>query len=289
MEDAALDLVEAQLVDDPLHAGPELVVAVAGLLEHPDARLDGGQELLAGRELLERQRGVGVGAEAAGDEHAEPGLDLAGLVRAGHCNDADVVEHGLAAVGDAAGEVDLELPGEALADRVPEEVAEGGLGPGLDVEDLVGAGAGEVAAHDVADRVGACLAGGHADHRQLLEDLGDLLELHEVELDVLAGGQVAPAAGEVVGQVGHLLELDRVDVAVGGLHPDHLVVATLALAVDAVGQPEHLEDVLVDLAGQVTGELLAELGDVGGHAGVDLNGGHLGPQNVGEWALLQQI
>ena len=36
----SLQLLEAELVDQPLHAGPQLVVAVAGLLEHPHAGLE---------------------------------------------------------------------------------------------------------------------------------------------------------------------------------------------------------------------------------------------------------
>ena len=51
--------------------------------------------------------------------------------------DADVVEHRLAAVGGAAGEVDLELAGQALGERVAQEVLERGLGPRRDVEHLV--------------------------------------------------------------------------------------------------------------------------------------------------------
>ena len=38
----ALDLLETERVHQPLHAGPQLVVAVAGLVEHPQAGLDGG-------------------------------------------------------------------------------------------------------------------------------------------------------------------------------------------------------------------------------------------------------
>ncbi len=37
--------------------------------------------------------------------------------------------------------------------------------------------------------------------------VGHPLELDEVELDVLAGGEVAPAAGVVVGDVGQHVEL----------------------------------------------------------------------------------
>jgi hypothetical protein len=107
-------------------------------VEDPDDRLDGGEQVLAGGELLERQRGVRVGAEAAGDEHPEAGLGGAVVERAGAGDHAHVVEHGLAAVGLAAGEVDLELAGQALGERVAQEVPVGGLGPGGDVEVLVG-------------------------------------------------------------------------------------------------------------------------------------------------------
>ena len=47
------------------------------------------------------------------------------------------------------------------------------------------------------------------------------------------------------------LELLGRDLAVRDLDPDHLVVAALALAVHAVVQPEHAEDVLVDAAVEV--------------------------------------
>ena len=42
---------------------------------------------------------------------------------------------------------------------------------------------------------------------QVAHDGGDLLELHEVELDVLAGGDVAPAAAVGLGDVGEHVEL----------------------------------------------------------------------------------
>ena len=63
----------------------------------------------------------------------------------------------------AAGEVDLELARQPLAQRVAHEVLERGLGPRRDVEELVRAGAGEVAGHHVAHGVAARLAGGQAD------------------------------------------------------------------------------------------------------------------------------
>ena len=85
-----------------LSARPQLVVAVAVVVLDAQDRLDGGEEVFARRELLERLRRVRVGAEAAGDEHLEPGLDGAVGERAVHRDHADVVEHRLAAVGGAA-------------------------------------------------------------------------------------------------------------------------------------------------------------------------------------------
>ena len=69
-----------------------------------------------------------------------------------------------------------------------------------------------------------------------------------MELDVLAGGEVAPAARVGLGDVAEHLELVGLDLPVGDLHPQHLVVAALALAVDALVEAEHAEHVVVDLA-----------------------------------------
>ena len=129
LDDPLAQLVDAHRVDEPLHAGPQLVVAVAVVVERAQDRLDGGEQVLAARELLERLRRVRVRAEPAGDEHPEAGLDGAVGPRAVHRDDADVVEHRLAAVGGAAGEVDLELAGQPLRDRVAQEEVRGGLGP----------------------------------------------------------------------------------------------------------------------------------------------------------------
>ena len=263
LEDAAADLVDAERVDQPLHAGPQLVVAVAVVVERAEDGLDGGQQVFPGGELLEGLGRVGVGAQAAGEEDPEAGLHRAVVLGPVDGHHAHVVEHGLAAVGDAAGEVDLELAGEALGVGVAEQVLEGGLGPGADVEDLERAGAGQVAAHDVADGVAAGLPGGEAHAGELPHDRGHVVELHEVHLDVLAGGDVAPAPGVGLDEVGQHVDLLRAEGPVGDLDPHHLVGAALALAVDAVVQPEDAEGVLVHLARLVQGEHALELLDVG--------------------------
>jgi hypothetical protein len=74
--------------------------------------------------------------------------------------------------------------------------------------------------------------------------------------------------------------------AVGELHPHHLVVAALALAVDAVVQAEDPEDVLVDLAGQVAGQHPLELVDVGDLlAVVARTGGRDRTNSVSRWSM----
>ena len=238
--------------------------------EDAEDRLDRGEQVLAWRELLEREGRVRVGTEAAGHEHPEAGLACAVLQRARGGDHADVVEHRLTAVGLAPGEVDLELPREPLGERVVEEVLEGRLGPGADVEVLVRAGTGEVAAHHVAHGVAARLAGGQPDAGHVAQGGWDLLEVDEVELHVLPGGEVAPATAVGLRDVGEHVELLGGDGAVGHLHPHHLVVAALPLAVDPVVQPEDPERVLLEVAGEVPGELLLELLDVGTDLGIDL-------------------
>ena len=92
----------------------------------------------------------------------------------------------------------------------------------------------------------------------------------EVELHVLAGGEVAPARGSrLVAIVAEHLELLRRDPAVGDLHPHHLVGAALALAVDALVQAHHPEDVLGDVAREVLLDRGLELVDLVGHLGVE--------------------
>ena len=83
LDDALAQLVDAHRVDEPLQAGPQLVVAVAVWSNTRRIASSVGSRSSRGRELLEGQRRVRVGAEAAGDEHPEPGLDGAVVEGAG--------------------------------------------------------------------------------------------------------------------------------------------------------------------------------------------------------------
>ena len=224
------------------------------MVEGAQARVDGRQQLLARCELLEGLGRVRVGAEPAGDEHLEAGLGGAVGERARRGHHTDVVEHRLAAVGRASGEVDLELPWQPLAVRMAEQEVGRRLRPRRDVEDLLRARAGQMAAHDVAHGVAARLARRQADRGHEAQDLGRLLERDEVELHVLTRGEVTPTPGVVVGDVRERVELLGGDATVRDLDPQHLGAPALTLAVHAVIQAEDAEGVLVDAAVEVLGD-----------------------------------
>ena len=219
--------------------------------------------------------GCGLAPSPPARKIRKPGLDRPVGPRSGHRDHADVVEHRLAAVRRAAAEVDLELAGEALGERVAQEPPVGGLGPRRDVEDLERARAGEVAAGHVADGVAARLAAREAHRCQPTQHLGRVAQLDEVELRVLPGGEVAPAPGVLLGDRREHLELLRVQAAVGDLHPHHLVGAALALSVDALVQAADPEDVLVEVTGEVVVDRLGEAGDLVVDLGVDRPGSQL--------------
>ena len=269
MEDLALEFFEADLVDQPLHAGPELVLTVAVTVEDPEDRLERGEEVLTRREVLQRQGRMRRGTETARHVHTEAGLERSVLALASDGDDAGIVEHGLATVRRAARKVDLELPRESLSQRVAQEVAIGGLGPRGDVEDLVRAGTCKMARLHVANRVTARLAAGEPDRHQLSQEVGDPLQLDVVELEVLPGGDVTPAPAVLVGDVGQHVELARGELARRCLDPDHLVGPALALPVNAVAEPEDTKGVLGQVTVEVPLQLHFELLDVGEHLGVE--------------------
>ena len=109
----------------------------------------------------------------------------------------------------------------------------------------------------------------HADGREHAQHLGRLPELDEVELHVLARGEVAPAARIGLGDVGEHLELVGLDLAVRDLHPHHLAGAALALAVDALVEAEDAELVVVELTREVPAHAVLEAVELVGDDGVE--------------------
>ena len=240
------ELLDAQLGDEELHPGLGPTVPRHLAVPHPQHGLAGDDEVLRGGDRLERLGLVRVGAQAAADVQPEA---LHPVHLDGH--DADVVDAGQGAVHRAARGRDLELAGQVLHQRVAQEVPGHGLGGGLDVEHLQRAGAGEVAGGDGADRVAAGLAGGDARLGQAPQRLGRVADVDEVELHVLPGGEVPPAAAVLLGDVGHRVQRVRGQGTADALGPDHVHVGEVPLAVDAVPEPDPAPVLGVELAGEV--------------------------------------
>ena len=90
------------------------------------------------------------------------------------------------------------------------------------------------------------------------EDVRHVLQRDPVELQVLARGEVAVVAVVGARDEGELAHLARRQRAVGDGDAQHVGVQ---LQVDAVHQPQRLELVLGQLAGEAARHLVAELRD----------------------------
>ncbi len=225
----AVDPQPLLAVEDPQHRLGDLeVVAVVGL-----------------DEVVERGRDAGHDRGAA----ADPDLEAPDAVLFA-AEEGDVVDAGDRPVLVGAGEGGLDLARHQLRRRVADEVADVGAGVGGRVEDLVGGDARPGVAGDVAHRVAAALARGEADRGDLADQRLHVAQRHVVDLDVLAGGDVALVERRVaLDHVGEHLHLLRGDAAEGQLHPDHLDVG-LALPVDALLEAEADELVFRQLSGE---------------------------------------
>ena len=162
-EYSALDFFKTEVVDDPLHTRTKFVVAVAGLFEDSKYRLARGKKVFFRRERFKRKSGVRIGSKPASDEDAESGFDRTVVICSSGGDDAHIVEHGLAAIGGASREIDLELSGQALPEWIAQEMLERGFGPRSDVENFTWASAGEMATLNVSNRVAASFSAGHPD------------------------------------------------------------------------------------------------------------------------------
>ena len=186
--DLAAQLVDAELVDEHLQAGPRAVDAQP-VLAVEDAE-DGLGDLqvvavLGLDELVERRGDARHDRRAAADADLEAphAVALAG-------EEGDVVDAGDRAVGLGAGEGGLDLARHQLRRGVADEVAHVGADVLRRVEDLVLADAGPRVGRDVADGVAAALAAGQAGVRDLADQLGHVAQRDVVDLEVLARGEV---------------------------------------------------------------------------------------------------
>jgi hypothetical protein len=120
---------------------------------------------------------------------------------------ADVVEPGDGAVFAGAGNGDLELARQEGEFRVEGRPLAQDFGQRARVDDLVGGDAGELVGGDVAHAVAGGLDGVHLDFGQFGQDVGHVLDLRPVELQVVARREVAVALVVGAGDMGQLAQL----------------------------------------------------------------------------------
>ena len=97
-----------------------------------------------------------------------------------------------------------------------------------------------------------------ADLGEIGQRIRQLGKLDPVVLDVLPRGEMAVAAVIAPRDMGQLAQLLRGQRAVGNGDAEHVGVK---LQIDAVLQPQHLEFVLGQFAGEAALDLVAEFGD----------------------------
>ena len=208
--------------------------------------------MLLRQEVADRDADGGRAPLPAAHDHLE--ADLAGRVLM-HAQ-ADVMHLHRRAVMGRAGDGDLELARQEGEFGMEGRPLPDDLAPDARILDLIGGRTGEMIGGDVADAIAAGLDAVHLDLGQLGQDIRRLLQLDPVELDVLAGGEMAVAAVVAPGDPGQAAQLGRAQRAIGDGDPQHI---GMELKVEAVHQPQGLELVLADLAGDAPGDLLAEL------------------------------
>ncbi len=242
---APLELGESELLDHEFHAGLVPVLTVPQLVEHLDDSLDAGDQLVHRREVPQHLRDPRQRAEAAARDHAEADRAVRGLRR----QQADVVDRRQGAIVRAAGEGDLELAGQALVERVPQQMVGHRLGIGGHVEDLAPADPGEMAGRDVPDGIGAGLSRRQPDFREPAHDRRHVLQLGEMQLDILPRGHMSDAGCVALRQFRDAPQLIRRNAPERNFDAHHLH-AGLALAVDAVLQPKRFEEIAHNLTGE---------------------------------------
>ena len=148
-------------------------------------------------------------------------------------------------------ELEFRVIGGPLADQ---------FGIGARIVDFIGGGSGEMVGGDVADGVAGGLDRVETHFGQCVEHIGHVTEFGPVELDVLAGGEVAITTIPALGHIGELAHLRAVQRAVGDGDTEHIGVK---LEVEAVHQAERAKLVFGERTGDAALDLGAELGVAG--------------------------
>ena len=250
----------AEIVDQDLDARLVDIVAPAGEVVDAQDRLDIAHDIALRQERLDRLADERRSPEPTADGHLE--ACLAGAVAMEP--QADVVNLHRRAIVGGRGQRDLELARQEGEFRMQRAVLAQHLGPDARVLDLARGDAGPLVGGDVAHAIAAGLHAVQPDFGEVRHHVGEVFELDPVELDVLPGGEVAVAAIVAAADVGEHAQLIRRQRPVGDRDPRHVGVE---LQIDAVHQPQRLELVLGELAGQPAPHLVAKFGDALGDEG----------------------
>ena len=249
--DFLCEFLDAEFMHQDLDARLVDVVAAAVLIVDAQDRLDIAQEIAAGHERLDRLADERRAAEPAADQHLESGFAFGVLVQP----QADIVNLDRGAIMRRGGDREFELARQEREFRMQRGVLPQQLRPDAGILDLARRHAGPLIRGDVAGVVARGLHGVNADLGEIGQRIRQFGELDPVELDVLPGGEMAVAAVVAPRHMRQPPQLLRRQRAVGDRHPEHIGVQ---LQIDAVLQPQHLEFVLGEFAGQPALHLIAK-------------------------------
>ena len=216
-------------------------------MEHANDRLGAVEHLADGQELVEQVAGARHRRGAAGDGDSE-----AANRTTVHVLDtrvpANIVDRRSDVILGAAFKGNLELAWKHRAQRMPEQITRQCLGVGRDVEGFVARDAGIRARGDIPHRIAARFARRHAGSGELAHRRFGIVQLDEMQLDVLARGDVTEATRVALGDAGDRIELLAAQDALRNLDAQHLRIGVLALAVGAAQQTERAPLVGADVA-----------------------------------------
>src|SRR5262245_50056954 len=218
----------AVLEEQELEPGSAAVLPEhVGIAKDLGDRAEDVEHARARHERVETDAEVGIGREPAPDADREADLAGLGVARRG---EADVVDLGIRAPRAAARDRHLELAREVVVSGVAGHERGRLQHQRRGVDQLVGVEPGDRAARDIARDVAARAHRGHALEPERLEDLGQALERHPVELDVLADRDVRDPVAVPFGEVGNGAELVGLEHPVRDADSHHEIPHGLALA-----------------------------------------------------------
>ena len=209
--------VGAEFVDKDLDARLVDIVAAAVAIVDAQAGLDITEQIVRRHKIANFRRDHRRPPHAAADEHAATKYPVT-LDQL----DADIVQPHRSAVLGACDHRDLELARQIAEFGVKSAPLAKKFSPDARIGDFIGGGSGILVRGDVADAVPARLNCMHFDRRKLGEQVGTVLELDPVVLDILARCEMAVATVIFARDMPEHPHLTAVQRAIGNRHAQHV-------------------------------------------------------------------